>query len=347
MKIISKIKNLLKSKKDEISFLKNIPKINFTEILTNPKNILVILSSNMMNFLNSLDALALLLHKHQNVTLLVHKKEHLFFLERCLKNLKFDFYLFDEEELPEEILNNKFDTIIILSQKVDDNISRYLHKNDLSVKAALDDFAQPELINYKTRTEKSQCLKEKYFSQICGILGEDFDSKQFQMDFNISDSKLKSSQKILNYLDVSKAGEWIFLDISTGLNSTIFSDKQLAEIIRFVREKISGTLFLIDWNQERYDKLKLKGVIPKPFFVSEQDISLLTAHLANAKILISPNTELYHIAQLLKTRTAGALLPDEKKYFFESDKDLEFEVENFKSLQIDEFIEQVTEFLKE
>jgi ADP-heptose:LPS heptosyltransferase len=351
MSFISNITEVFKKRQKTVSYIENISKINFTKILSNPQKILVILSSDMIDFLQSLTALSLLLNNYSNTTLLVPEKDYLSFLERCLRKLNFDYYLYKENKIPDEITNETFDLIIILAKEVTGETKSYLRESDQSIKAGLDDFLQLELINHITRTEKSQSRKEKYFNQICGLIGKSpisrGDMSRFQVQLKISDDKLKVSRKILDYLDVSKIGRWIFLDISSGMNSTTFSEKQLCQLIKLIQDRTKASLFLLDWNEKRYDKLRLKGLIQKPFFISEQDIYLLTAHLANAKMIISPNSKLFHIAQLVNTKTVGVFLPKEKEYFFKTNNNLEFVVNNFRYIHIGELVDSIVEFYEE
>ena len=330
------------NKKGKLDSFNNYSPINFTELLNNPKQILVILSSEFVEFLQSLRALSLLLHSYSNVSILISDKKNVFFLEKCFANLKYDYFIYDKTGIPPKIYSKYFDIIIILSKTLNKTLKYYLHKCSRSIKAGIREFEYPEIVNFISHSKNSLSFSVSFFNLVSSILGKEFDIDEFDVKIDISAANLSLSRNIL--VPFTQYSEGIFLlDISSGLNTTLFSENQISQINQHIRDRLNCNLVLFDWNVKRYEKLISRGNTSSLRLISENNLSLLTALLSNMKMIICPNSKLFHIAQLLKVKSIGVFLQDEKGSFYKSENSIEFVVKNFKLLPIKEIVNRIVE----
>jgi ADP-heptose:LPS heptosyltransferase len=87
-------------------------------------------------------------------------------------------------------------------------------------------------------------------------------------------------------------------------------------------------------------------LIEKPFFLSGENMELLLAHLANTNLIISPNTNFYHIAGLVDTPRIGIFMEDEHPYFFKAPGSNAVFVKKFRSLPYDEITDEIAKLAR-
>jgi len=320
---------------------KEFQPINFTRILMYAREILIILPSDLIDFFTTMYGLNMLFRQYSNPTLLVQNEKTLFFLKRCFNMYNFKVIRQDQDNEGEPPLKyRRFDLILLLTPNISDDIRKYLSDSKEAVIVAQEQSPYSKFADFLTRVD-GKSLYEQYFDQSCCTCRIYPSISEFYVHFPVQERYINESRNMLDTLDNSRIGKTILIDISTGKGGTKFSDKQIASLVKLASEKVAGSILLLDWKQRRYDKLKLKSLIEKPFFLSGENIELLLAHLVNTDIIISPNSIFYHLAGLVNTARIGIFMEDEYPYFFETPRGKAVFVKKFRSLPYDEISDEM------
>lgn len=323
---------------------KELQPINFTRTLKYARETLIVLPSDLIDFFTTMYGLNMLFRQYSNPTLLIQNEKTLFFLKQCF-NL-YNFKIINQNEDPiSNLQENKFNLIILLTNSISGDIEKYLSSSNKSVIIAQKESPCSWLANLLTRSDKKS-LYERYFDQSCCTCRIYPPINEFYVHLQVRERLVSTSRNMLRGLDNSGTGKTILIDISTGKGGTKFSDKQISSFVRLASEKVASSVLLLDWEQRRYNKLKLKALIEKPFFLSGENMELLLAHLANANAIISPNTYFYHIAGLVNTPRIGVFMENEYPYFVDTPKSKTVFVKKFRTLPYDEISEEIVRLVK-
>jgi hypothetical protein len=319
--------------------------INFTRILTYTRETLIILPPDLVDFFTTLYGLNLLFRQYSNPTLLVQNEKILFFLKWCFNMYNFKVINSNDEEGISSLNRSRFDLIVLLTPSIPDDVRKYIQASKETVIITQEQSPCSQLANLLARTDKKS-LYERYFDQSCCACRIYPDMNEFHVQFPLRERQIIESRNMLKYLDNSGTGKTILIDISTGKSGKKFSDRQISSLIKLINGKVASSILLLDWEQRRYSKLKLKSLIEKPFFLSGENMELLLAHLANTNLIISPNTNFYHIAGLVDTPRIGIFMEDEHPYFFKAPGSNAVFVKKFRSLPYDEITDEIAKLAR-
>ncbi len=309
--------------------LKEKPAHNFSRKILQPSSVLIICSTDFVEFMESLYGLGILLQSYKNPLVALHKKKWDFFIDQLYPERDFTFIDFAELRTGQNV--ESIELIVFLTKNIQKKAKPFLKKMSNAVVAGMSSFGDNKLLNCIISVNELQSYNYQFFSfasQLTGISEE-------------WDSYIENNNFLRNSDDESKEKGMIYIDISPGIHGTRFLKKHIYSLTNALQKSYSYDVVLTDRNARYYDKLSYKKFDVKPDFQLIENLEHALELLKFCKLFISPNTPLLHYMRYTPMSTFSILVPHERRHHCETSKNKIHVVHRFAELKIKDILPQI------
>jgi len=299
-------------------------KYNFTQILSDPESVLIILPSDINEFIASVWSMKIFKQKFKTTTFLLKNDEWKFFPELLFQNTNFNFLPY--KHLDNYLQQHDESLVVFLTASPDKSLLEKLKKKHYTLAGMNTSKCIEKLqviINVKTEYSCAQNLFN-FACQLCNI-------KVGFMEY-VHTVSVKQNQA---------SGEQIAaIDISKGIHGTRFLRKHIFAMIDILKSKGYSRIILIDTNSKYYKKLE-KRISQKVQTILTDEWHVLFDSLINFTILISHNSQIAHLAQLTKLPSYIFMMPYEHKHIFGMISQVRVFITSFGALSVKQLEKQL------
>jgi len=313
--------------------MKEKPAHNFSRKISQPSSVMIICSTDFVEFLESLWGLGILLQSYKDTLIVLHKKEWTFFIDQLYPERNFSFIDIAELEAGEDV--ESIELIVFLTKKTPKDVKSFLKKTPNAVIAGMSSFSDIKLLNCIISVNDLQSYYYQFFSFALQLTGASEKWDAYISNYNFIAARNSEYQE----------KGLIGVDISPGIYGTRFLKKHIYSLVNALQKDDNYDVVLLDWDARYYDKLLFNKNNVKP------DFQLIVSHeqalevLKSCKLFISPNTHLLHCMRYTPLRTFSILVPHERRHHCETSKNRTHIVHTFAGLNIKKVLPQIRELL--
>ncbi len=309
------------------------PAHNFSRKISQPSSVMIISSTDFVEFLESLWGLGILLQSYKNTLIVLHKIEWKYFIEQLYPERDLTFLDIAELGAGQDV--ESLELIVFLTKQISKDVKPLLKKTQNAVIAGMSSFNDMKVLNCIISVNDLQSYYYQFFSFALQLTGtsEKWDAYIRKYNFDAGKST-ESSEKGL-----------VYVDISHGIHGTRFLKKHILSLLKSLEKSYNYDVVLLDWDARYYDKLVFNKNNVKPDFQLIVGYEQALEVLKSCTLFISPNTHLLHVMRYTPLRTFSILVPHERRHHCETSKNRTHIVHTFAGFRIKDILPQIKELL--